>query len=56
MKIIMVSKCELCPFLGIIRDIYRIDNEYVCTRRNLRFIVNNNIPYWCPLEDYKFIK
>ncbi len=51
MKIITVNKCELCPFLAIIRDVYRRDKEYLCTQRRIRFIVSGNIPEWCPLED-----
>ena len=51
MKIIIIHKCKLCPFLDIIRDDYRIDNEYTCTKRNVRFIVTDNIPDFCPLEN-----
>ena len=51
MKIILINKCAVCPFLDIIRDDYRIDNEYLCSKRKLRFIVSDKIPNFCPLED-----
>ncbi len=51
MKIIEINKCQLCPFLNIPKDDYRIENEYLCTKLNMRFILPINIPNWCPLGD-----
>ncbi len=51
MKKILIRKCLLCPFLEIIREDHRIENEYMCIKRKMRFIVSDNFPDFCPLED-----